>query len=145
VGAGAMTRRLGVGYRTVFLMLALLVGAFSVASLFDSSVQPVLLRVPFAVLCAVASAVLLRVGSMRMTATENGVEIKNPLRSHRFSWAKVEEVVATPNGLAFRLDEGRTVVPGATARSGIRGIPVRYDREALAYCQAAIDRDHGPS
>ncbi len=82
---------------------------------------------------------------MRMNATENGVEIKNPLRSHRFSWAKVDEVVPTPNGLAFRLNEGRTVVAGATARSGIRGMSVRYDREALAYCQAAIERHRGAS
>jgi uncharacterized membrane protein HdeD (DUF308 family) len=74
-----MTRRLGIGYRVLSLILALGMGLLALASLFDSAFQPVLARVPFVGLCVILSGVFLRVGSMHMKATEDGVEIKNLL------------------------------------------------------------------
>jgi hypothetical protein len=91
----------------------------------------------FVVLGLGGALIFVLIARREMVVRPHDVAIRN-LRTIVIPWSSVVAVDPTRYGLSFDLADGRRVVAGVTAKSGLVFLPVRYDKELLAELRSRI-------
>ena len=119
--------------------------ALSIAIGVGSVVMAVATHNPGLVFAAVVAAFNARLcigfATMRMVASPEGVEIRNPLRRRCVRWDEVVDIKPTRMGLALRLAGGGRVVVFATRKHQWLFLKPRVDEETMAYVRQHSGRE----